>query len=146
MVALRSIGTPQPKTSRCYKSSRMTVRMRKKRMITVRMMMTRRMRRSKRNSKTLRTIQTKMKMCMEGTGLQRPVRKRMGTKKMMRSLVLMRTLTELRLGSREVALMGSRPWTGGNSRGRRRLSFINITVATSTLSAVLTLCTNYTSN
>jgi hypothetical protein len=74
----------------------MTMRMRKKRMITVRMMMTRKMRRSRRNSKTLRTIQTKMKMCTEETRLQRPGRRRMGTKKMMKSLVLMRTLTGLR--------------------------------------------------
>jgi len=113
-------------------------------MTTVRMMM-RKMRRSRRNSKTLRIIQMTMKMCMEGTRSSR-VRTRMGTRKKMRSLALTRTLRELRLVSREAALTESSQWTGGNSRDRRRHSYINTIAATSTLSAVLTLCTNYTSN
>ena len=122
----------------------MMKRMRKRRMITAKMTM-RKMKRSRRNSKTLRTIQMTKKMFTEGTRLSSR-RRRTEMKKKMRSLVQMRTLKELRLVSKEVALKGSRPWTGGNSRDRRRHSFINTTVATSTLSAVLTLCTNYTSN
>lgn len=99
------------------------------------MTMRRKMRRSRRNSKTSRIIQMKRKRYTEETRW----RKRGTRTKRMRSLEPMRTLTGSRSGSREGALMvESKSWIGGNSRDRRRHLYTNTTVATSTSNAVPT--------